>query len=74
MTTSNLARLTTRYTDDLRELVKCRKPDCGRLVPKGTLYCCTPCAVAAEGRYEIDEHSDGCNVRFTERSKEEQDR
>ena len=43
-----------------RQLFKCLKPDCLRKVPEGVLYCCTPCATAAEGRYEIDAHSASC--------------
>lgn len=49
------------------ELEKCDKPDCLRKVKKGTDYCCTACRVAAEGQYEIDEHSAGCEKRHAER-------
>lgn len=42
----------------------CGKPDCERAVPEGIVHCCTPCAVAAEGRYEIDQHAQGCDERW----------
>lgn len=51
------------------KLRKCLKPDCMRKVKLGITYCCGECAVAAEGRYEIHEHSDGCNTRTTERGE-----
>jgi hypothetical protein len=50
-------------------LRKCRKPDCMRKVKVGTDYCCSPCAVAAAGEYEIHEHSKGCNERTIERGE-----
>ena len=51
------------------ELRKCLKPDCMRKVKKGIDYCCAECAVAAEGKYEIHEHSEGCNTRTAERGE-----
>lgn len=44
-------------------LKRCDKPDCLRKVTVGTRYCCTPCGVAAEGEYEVHEHSLGCDER-----------
>jgi hypothetical protein len=54
------------------DLHKCAKPDCFRLVSAASLYCCTACAQAAEGRYEIHEsgplgHSRWCDQRAAER-------
>lgn len=53
----------------LVQLRKCLKPDCMRKVKLGITYCCAECAVAAEGRYEIHEHSEGCNARTAERGE-----
>lgn len=52
-----------------REFHKCEKPDCFRQVKAGIVYCCTPCAVGASGKYEVEahEHSAGCNQRSEER-------
>ncbi|WP_440100048.1 hypothetical protein [Streptosporangium sp. H16] len=52
---------------DGRWFVECGKPDCDRVVPESVRFCCTPCAVAAEGRYEIDRHSASCDSRGSER-------
>lgn len=41
----------------------CRPPYCKRFVSAVSIYCCTPCGNAAEGKYEIDEHSEGCDER-----------
>ena len=49
------------------ELVKCQKPDCVRQAKAGVEYCCAPCAVSAAGRWEVDEHSEGCEQRHAER-------
>jgi hypothetical protein len=46
----------------------CRRPHCGRVVKRGVIYCCAPCAQAAGGNYEIDEHSGGCDERAAGRS------
>jgi hypothetical protein len=51
------------------ELRKCLKPDCMRKVKKGIDYCCAECAVAAAGKFEIHEHSEGCNARAAERGE-----
>lgn len=48
-------------------LHKCEKPDCSRQVKEGVAYCCTPCAVAAAGKYEIDRHGENCEERHGER-------
>jgi hypothetical protein len=48
---------------------ECRKPDCRRLVKRGVTFCCAPCAEAAEGHYEIDAHSEGCDERAAERGR-----
>lgn len=53
-----------------RPLFKCLKPDCLRKVPGGVACCCTPCSDAADGRYEIHAHSDGCEQRSAERGGE----
>jgi hypothetical protein len=45
------------------ELRPCAKPDCPRLVSGMSAHCCGSCSAAAEGGYEIHEHSDGCNER-----------
>lgn len=49
---------------------ECSKPDCTRRIslgaPRG--YCCTPCAEAADGGYEIHAHSAGCDQRAAKRS------
>jgi hypothetical protein len=52
------------------ELVKCQKPDCFRLVLVGAAYCCNNCRIADEGKYEIDQHSSGCDERYAARQKE----
>lgn len=46
---------------------KCEKPDCFRQVKAGVVYCCTPCTLAAAGKYEIDKHSEWCDERAAER-------
>jgi predicted phage terminase large subunit-like protein len=48
---------------------KCRKPDCMRRISLGAPagYCCTPCADATDGQYEIHAHSPGCDERAGER-------
>jgi predicted phage terminase large subunit-like protein len=46
---------------------RCGKPDCDRTVKPGVLFCCAPCAQAADGGYEIHAHSDGCDRRAGER-------
>lgn len=51
------------------ELRKCLKPDCMRKVKLGTAHCCAECVAAADGRYEIHEHSEGCNARTAERGE-----
>lgn len=51
-------------------LHKCGKPDCFRQVSAASVYCCYPCSLAAEGRYEIHEHSPGCEQRHAERGTE----
>jgi len=48
-------------------LHKCDKPDCFRQVKIGVAYCCHPCSTATAGRYEIHEHSDGCEQRHEQR-------
>lgn len=55
--------------NDLMQLRKCRKPDCMRKVKVGTLYCCSPCGIAAAGQFEIHEHSSGCDERSAERGE-----
>jgi hypothetical protein len=49
------------------DLHACAKPECGRLVAAGSLYCCAPCAESREGAegggYEIRGHSPGCDDR-----------
>jgi hypothetical protein len=49
------------------ELDECTKPDCERAVPRGTAHCCAPCAHAAEHKYEIHQHSPGCDDRWAVR-------
>ena len=51
------------------KLRKCLKPDCMRKVKEGIAYCCSPCATADEGKYEIHEHSEWCNQRNDERGE-----
>lgn len=51
------------------ELKKCDKPDCWRQVKAHVAYCCSECAVAAEGRYEVHAHSEGCEQRHAERGE-----
>ncbi|MEV4454464.1 hypothetical protein [Microbispora sp. NPDC049633] len=46
---------------------QCPKPDCGRAVSSASQYCCMPCALAASGEHEIDEHSDNCDKRWAVR-------
>lgn len=49
-------------------LVKCGKPDCFRRVTATVVFCCPPCAVAAEGTFEVGQyHSEGCEERHVER-------
>jgi hypothetical protein len=50
-------------------LKKCDKPDCWRQVKTNVQYCCSECATAGEGRYEIHQHSDGCEQRHAERGE-----
>lgn len=50
-------------------LKECDKPDCFRQVKPHVAYCCAECAVAAEGRYEIHQHSEGCEQRHAERGE-----
>lgn len=50
-----------------RDFTWCEKPDCERLVYKGVLYCCTPCAHAGEHKYEIVAHNPTCDERWNER-------
>lgn len=55
-------------------LVKCWKPDCMRKISHSVRYCCSPCALADEQKYEIHEdgplgHSVYCNARRTERGE-----
>ncbi|MFC5661343.1 hypothetical protein, partial [Streptomyces nogalater] len=38
---------------DGRRFVECGRQDCVRAVPEGVTFCCTSCAVAAEGRFEL---------------------
>ncbi|MDP9843273.1 hypothetical protein [Streptosporangium lutulentum] len=45
----------------------CEKPDCERAVRKGVQYCCTPCAVAGEGKYEIEAHMASCDEKWAYR-------
>jgi hypothetical protein len=40
-----------------------------RKVKEGTAYCCSPCATAADGKYEIHEHSEWCDKRNDERGE-----
>lgn len=54
---------------DLRQFVKCRKPDCLRKVPPSSAYCCPACSTAAAGGYEIEAHSGGCDQRAAERGE-----
>lgn len=54
----------------MRGLGKCDKPDCFRLVKIGVSFCCAPCADAASGRYEVSEHSSGCDARHAERGEQ----
>jgi hypothetical protein len=49
---------------------KCLKPDCTRDVPLGVMYCCWQCAQAALYCYEIDSHSNGCDVRAASRAEQ----
>ncbi len=51
---------------------KCDKPDCGRKVKVGVLYCCAACALADERGHEVHEtgplaHSPGCEARHRDR-------
>lgn len=50
-----------------RQLHKCGKPDCFRLVSLASKYCCHPCAEAADGLYEIHAHSEQCDQWARER-------
>jgi hypothetical protein len=66
---------------DIREYHKCRKPDCFRKVSLASVFCCHPCATAAEARapYEIEPyrpgerwihvHSKECEERAAERGE-----
>ena len=51
------------------EFKECDKPDCFRRVRPHIAYCCAECATAAAGRYEIHEHSEGCEQRHAERGE-----
>ena len=50
---------------------KCAKPDCFNQVSALSTYCCTPCRMGAQGRYEVEphEHSDGCRQRQAARQQ-----
>jgi hypothetical protein len=54
----------------MAEYHKCGKPDCYRLVSPVSIFCCSPCAEASEGGYEIAQHSPGCDERAAERARE----
>jgi hypothetical protein len=48
---------------------RCGKPDCLRKVKPGVAFCCEPCGIAADGRYEIHDHSAWCDERAAERGE-----
>ncbi|MDX2757849.1 hypothetical protein PV729_45310 [Streptomyces europaeiscabiei] len=50
-------------------LKECGKPDCFRQVKASVEFCCAKCAAAAEGRYEVAQHSEGCERRHAERGE-----
>jgi hypothetical protein len=57
---------------DTTQFNKCTKPDCFRKVKPGIVYCCHPCALADEKKYEIHDdgplgHTPSCNERAVER-------
>ncbi|MEV4079702.1 hypothetical protein AB0J43_05355 [Nonomuraea fuscirosea] len=58
-----------QFDGDGRWMVECGKPDCGRAVPEGVRFCCAPCAVAAEGRFEVDAHLVSCDALWAEREQ-----
>ena len=48
---------------------------CTRLVPAGVLYCCAPCADAADNGFEVHEygilgHSKDCDGRMKKRAEQ----
>lgn len=45
----------------------CDNKLCDAKVKIGVAYCCLPCQVADEGKYEIHDHSDWCKDRQAER-------
>lgn len=50
----------------------CANPLCDALVTPSVAYCCYPCSVASEGRYEVHEegllgHTEECKARQLER-------
>jgi hypothetical protein len=49
------------------ELKKCDNPICLRQVRTVYRYCCVPCEVAHEGKFEIHEHTSLCDARDSER-------
>lgn len=51
------------------ELKKCGKPDCFRQTSLASMYCCGPCVVAAEYRFEIGEHTHSCDGRHAKRGE-----
>lgn len=51
-------------------LKPCAKPDCSRLVSPISAYCCSPCRLADQPpRYEIHQHSPGCDERAARRHR-----
>lgn len=51
------------------QLKKCDKPDCFRQTSIACYYCCAPCRIAADGKYEIGEHSHSCDGRHATRGE-----
>lgn len=62
-----------KYDDETgHQLHRCGNPLCDRLTTAD--HCCSPCASAREGHYEIHEagplaHSEGCNERAARRTR-----
>ncbi len=52
-----------------KDLRKCAKPDCYRLVRFYVQHCCGQCAVAGVRGHEVDQHSSLCDERVIERGR-----
>jgi len=65
-----------RNMGEIADWIPCKNPLCDRIVSNYGLYCCTSCARAHEGKYQIHNggilgHSEQCKQRAAARAKKE---